>query len=139
MYVCKSKTDICQFFSVFFLCTFPLGVSEGSPHENGHYSETKSRKMLPEVTKWPKLRGLGPYSKKAKFLGQNFFCPFCSFFGRFWSELYEGATFEQKVLSNICSDSERLYKTTWHYLKIQKKVFMNRSRGRVQKENIEKN
>ena len=44
-----------------------------------------------------------------------------------WPELYEGATFEQKVFSNICLYSDRLYKTTWHCLKFHKSIFMNRS------------
>ena len=44
-----------------------------------------------------------------------------------WLELYEGATFGQKVFSNICSGGDRLYKTTWHYSKFQKSIFMNRS------------
>ena len=57
--------------------------SEGSPHENGYNSGTKSRKMLPKVAKRPKRRGLGPYSKKTKFLGRNFFWPFLAFFGHF--------------------------------------------------------
>ena len=52
-------------------------TSEGFSHENGHNSETKSLKMLPKVAKRPKRRGLGPYSKKTKFLGQIFF-------GHFW-------------------------------------------------------
>ena len=108
-----------------------FAASEGSPHENGRNSETKSRKMDPKVAKRPKRRGLGPYSKKTKFLGQHFFWSFLAFFGHFlaifWPELYEGATFEQKVFSNFCSYSDRLYKTIWHYLKFQKKVFMNRS------------
>ena len=56
---------------------------EGSPHENGYNSETKSRKMLPKVPKRPERRGLGPYSKKTKFLGQIFFWPFLAFFGHF--------------------------------------------------------
>ena len=59
---------------------------EGSPHENGYNSGTKSRKMLPKVAKRPKrqgLEGLGPYSKKMKFLGQNFFWSFLGFFGHF--------------------------------------------------------
>ena len=44
-----------------------------------------------------------------------------------WPELYEGATFERKVFSNICLYSDRLYKTTWHCLKFHKSIFMNRS------------
>ena len=58
-------------------------TSEGFPHENGHNSETKSRKMLPNVAKRPKRRGLGPYSKKTKFFGKIFFGPFLAFFGHF--------------------------------------------------------
>ena len=68
---------------------------------------------------------------QTKFFGPNFFLAifglFWPFFGCFWPELYEGATFEQKVFSNICSDSEILYKTNWHCLKFQKKFFMTRS------------
>ena len=56
---------------------------EGSPHENGYNSGTKSRKMLPKVAKRPKRRGLGTYNKKPKFLGQNIFWPFLAFFGHF--------------------------------------------------------
>ena len=56
---------------------------EGSPHENGYNSETKSRKMLPKVPKRPERRGLGPYSKKPKFLGQIFFWSFLAFFDHF--------------------------------------------------------
>ena len=51
--------------------------------QKGHNSETKSRKMLPKVAKRPKRRGLGPYSKKTKFLGQNCFWSFLAFFGHF--------------------------------------------------------
>ena len=58
-------------------------TSEGFSHENGHNSETKCRKMLPKVPKRPEWRGLGPYSKKPKFLGQNFCWPFLAFFGQF--------------------------------------------------------
>ena len=58
-------------------------TSEGLSHENGHNSETKSRKMLPKVAKRPKRRGLGPYSKKPKFLGHIFFGHFWPFFGHF--------------------------------------------------------
>ena len=108
-------------------------TSEGFSYENGYNSETKSRKMLPKEAKRPKRRRLGPYSKKTKFLGRNFFWPLLAFFGHFfgcfWPELYEGATFEQKVFSNFCSYSDRLYKTTWHCLKFQKNVFMTRSGG----------
>ena len=60
-----------------------FAVSEGSPHENGRNSETKSPKMDPKVTKRPKRRGLGPYSKKTKIFGQNFFGHFWPFFGHF--------------------------------------------------------
>ena len=56
---------------------------EGFPHENGYNSETKSRKMLPKVPKRPERQGLGPYSKKPKFLGQNFFWPFLAIFWPF--------------------------------------------------------
>ena len=75
--------------------------SEGYHHENGHNSEMKSRKMLPKVAKRPKRQGLGPCSKKPKFFGPKFFLvifgPFWPFFGRFWPELYEGATFGEKI------------------------------------------
>ena len=105
-------------------------TSEGFSYENGYNSETKSRKMLPKEAKRPKQRRLGPYSKKNKIFGPKFFLTifglFWPFFGCFWLELYEGATFEQKVFFNFCSYSERLYKTTWHCLKFQKKVFMSR-------------
>ena len=57
---------------------------EGSPHENGYNSETKSQKMLPKVPKRPERRGLGPYSKKPKFLGQIFFGHFWPFLAIFW-------------------------------------------------------
>ena len=83
-----------------------------------------------EVPKRPIRRGLGSYSKKTRFFGQFFlaiFGLFLPFFSCFWPELYEGATFEQKVFSNFCSYSDRLYKTIWHCLKFQKKVFMSRS------------
>ena len=76
-------------------------TSEGFSHENGHNSETKSRKMLPKVAKRPKRRGLGPYSKKTKFLSQNFsghLWPCLTIFWPFWSELYEGATFGGKFV-----------------------------------------
>merc|ERR1712082_473535 len=52
---------------------------EGFSHENGHNSETKSRKMLPKVAKRPKRQGLGPYSKKPKFFGQFFLVIFGHF------------------------------------------------------------
>ena len=56
---------------------------QGSPDENGCNSETKSRKILPKVPKRPERRGLGPYSKKNKFLGQIFFWPFLAIFWPF--------------------------------------------------------
>ena len=43
--------------------------------------------MDPKVAKRPKRRGLGPYSKKPKFFGQNFFL---SFLAIFWSFLAGG-------------------------------------------------
>ena len=52
-----------------------------------------------------------------------------------WPELYEGATFERKVFSNICLYSDGLYKTTWHCLKFHKSIFMNRSNGHDRDDN----
>ena len=86
----------CQNFAAF----------EGSPHENGYNSETKSRKMLPKVPKRPERRGLGPYSKKPKFLGQIFFWPFLAFFGHFLTVFgpvgIEKTIFVKSVFSKSC-------------------------------------
>ena len=80
-----------------------FAASEGSPHENGRNSETKSRKMDPKVAKRPKRRGLGPYRKKNQnFLAKIFFGHFWPFFGHFWPVGIEKTIFVKSVFSKSC-------------------------------------
>ena len=108
---------------------------EGSPHENGYNSETKSRKMLPKVPKRPERRGLGPYSKKPKFLGQIFFWPFLAFFGHFLTVFgpvgIEKTIFVKSVFSKHCFYWSKRKKNLQPKSQIQKKIFLKHSSTHV--------
>ena len=100
---------------------------EGSPHENGYNSETKSRKMLPKVPKRPERRGLGPYSKKPKFLGQIFFWQFLAFFGHFLTVFgpvgIEKTIFVKSVFSKHCFYWSKRKKNPQPKSQFQKRCF----------------
>ena len=104
---------------------------EGSPHENGYNSETKSRKMLPKVPKQPERRGLGPYSKKTKFLGQIFFWPFLAFFGHFLTVFgpvgIEKTIFVKSVFSKHCFYWSKRKKNPQPKSQFPQKNFLKRS------------
>ena len=97
---------------------------EGFPHENGYNSETKSRKMLPKVPKRPERRGLGPYSKKNKIFGPNFFLAiFGHFLAVFGPVGIEKTIFVKSVFSKHCFYWSKRKKNPQPKSQFQKKKF----------------
>ena len=82
--------------------------------------------MLPKVAKRPKRQGLGPYSKKTKFLDQNFFWSFLAFFDHFLAVFGQNFMKERhlgKIFFCQLSRMVILHRICYAHFEIPKKVF----------------